>query len=290
MKRLVRTAFLLTVFALWAILAFRSFWNSKHKLLSLPVELHEISGMEFDRSGDLWGINDGGNTADLFQIDSSGSIGRSINISNATNVDWEDLTQDDQGNFFIGDFGNNRNKRRELTIYKMDNPADIPGNRALAEIVHFQIDEEPPTDHGQSGGNFDLEAFVSYQGRLYLFTKNHSPFDGYTNMYRLEDNAGEKKAQLVSRYQTCRSGRLRCWVTGAALSPDRKKLALLGSNRIWLFRNWTGDDFFTGDVEEIDLGMITQKEAIAFQNDSTVVLSDEKFLGIGGNLYSYPIE
>ena len=79
-------------------------------------------------------------------------------------------------------------------------------------------------------------------------------------------------------------------MTGAALSPDRKKLALLGSNRIWVFRDWTGNDFFTGSVEEIDLGMITQKEAIAFKNDSTVVLSDENFLGIGGNLYTYAVD
>ncbi len=291
MKRIIRIFFLLIVFALWALLAFRSFMNSNHKLLSLPGELHEISGMEFDLYGNLWGINDGGNTAELFQIDSLGTIGRSVRISNATNMDWEDLTQDDRGNFFIGDFGNNRKKRRELTIYKMANPADIQGNNTLAEIMQFEIDDANPADQDQRSGNFDVEAFVSYYGRLYLFTKNHSrPFDGYTRLYRLEDNAGVKKARLVSRYQTCKSGRLRCWVTGAALSPDRKKLALLGSNRIWVFRDWTGDDFFTGNVEEIDLGMITQKEAIAFKNDSTVVLSDEKFLGIGGNLYSYQIE
>jgi hypothetical protein len=125
---------------------------------------------------------------------------------------------------------------------------------------------------------------------LYLFTKNRSePFDGYTELYRIEDYPLEQNALLVNRFQTCRSGRYRCWITSAALSPDGKKLALLGSNRIWVFRDWVGDDFFSGSVEEIDLGMITQKEAIAFRNDSTVVFSDENLLGIGGNLYYYTL-
>ena len=67
-----------------------------------------------------------------------------------------------------------------------------------------------------------------------------------------------------------------CWVTSAALSPNKKILALLGSDKMWLFRNWKDNDFFSGDVEEIDLGMITQKEAITFYNDSIVILADEK--------------
>ena len=104
------------------------------------------------------------------------------------------------------------------------------------------------------------------------------------------DYASNHKAQKVSRFKTCQAGKFQCWITGAALSPNRKKLALLGSNKIWIFRNWKNDDFFSGDLNEIDLGLITQKEAITFLNDSLVVIADEKFNGIGGNLYTYPID
>ena len=48
--------------------------------------------------------------------------------------------------------------------------------------------------------------------------------------------------------------------------------------------------FFSGEVREIDLGIITQKEAITFYNDSLIVVADEKFKGIDGNLYTYTIE
>ena len=74
-------------------------------------------------------------------------------------------------------------------------------------------------------------------------------------------------------------------LTSAALSPSRKKLALLDSQRIWLFENWQGDDFFSGDVYRIDLGIVTQKEAITFYNEDYIVFTDEEFHGIGRNAY-----
>jgi hypothetical protein len=76
-----------------------------------------------------------------------------------------------------------------------------------------------------------------------------------------------------------------CWITSAALSPDRKKLVLLDSTSIWLFENFEDDQFFSGDVSKIDLGIITQKEAITFYDDNTIVFTDEEFKGIGGNAY-----
>jgi hypothetical protein len=71
----------------------------------------------------------------------------------------------------------------------------------------------------------------------------------------------------------------------AALSPNKKKLVLLDPQRLGLFENWQGDDFFSGDAYEIDLGTITQKESVTFYGDNTVVYTDEEFMGIGRNSY-----
>lgn len=263
----------------------------QYKLLSLSSELEEISGIEFDKHGNLWAINDGGNSTEIHKIDSLGNISRSINIYNAKNIDWEDMTQDDFGHFFIGDFGNNKNDRRDLTIYKIENPIDLRIHEAEAEIIKFKFSDQELGKNNDSVKNFDLEAFVFYKRKLYLFTKNRTkPFDGYTNLYRMGDYASNQKAQSISRFKTCMAGKFQCWITSAALSPDRTKLALLGSNKIWIFSNWNGDDFFSGELQEIDLGLITQKEAITFKNDSVLILADEKFLGIGGNLYSYQLK
>jgi hypothetical protein len=35
------------------------------------------------------------------------------------NIDWEDITKDKDGNLYVGDFGND-NERKDLCIYKID--------------------------------------------------------------------------------------------------------------------------------------------------------------------------
>ena len=134
--------------------------------------------------------------------------------------------------------------------------------------------------------NFDLEAFVALGRHLYLFTKNRTePFDGITKVYKVGDHAANFDAQLIDSFQTCTTMEKLCWITSAALSPDRTKLVLLDSTSIWLFENYQGDKFFSGDVSRIDLGIVTQKEAITFYDDNTIVFTDEEFKGIGGNAY-----
>lgn len=285
-----RTLFKISVSLIIIFLLWKAFLNYDNKLFSVSSELGEVSGLEYDKDGNLWAINDSGNSTEIHQIDSVGGIYRSIEITNAKNIDWEDLTQDDFGHFFIGDFGNNSNKRRDLTIYKIENPIDIKTTETEAEIIRFKFNDQDLNNTNDSIRNFDMEAFIFYKGRLYLFTKNRTkPFDGYTNLYRMEDYASNQRAKKVSRFKTCKAGKYQCWITGAAMSPNRKTLALLGSNKIWIFKNWKGDDFFSGEVTDIDLGLITQKEAITFMNDSLVVIADENFRGIGGNIYGYPI-
>ena len=41
---------------------------------------------------------------------------RTIKIDNAKNDDWEELAEDDEF-IYIGDFGNNNGKRKNLCIY-----------------------------------------------------------------------------------------------------------------------------------------------------------------------------
>ena len=134
---------------------------------------------------------------------------------------------------------------------------------------------------------FDLEAFVFYKKHLYLFTKNRTvPFNGITTLYKIGDHAANYDAKKISKFKTCTIAEKLCWITSAALSPSRKKLALLDSQRIWLFENWRGDDFFSGDKYRIDLGIVTQKEAITFLDENIIIFTDEDFHGIGGNAYS----
>ena len=201
------------------------------------------------------------------------------------------MTQDDFGHFFIGDFGNNDNIRKWLTIYKIENPIDIKGTETQAEIIKFTFPEQLNFPPKASEKNFDLEAFVFYKRKLYLFSKNRTePFDGDTNLYKIGDHADNYQASFISNFNTCTTHEKLCWITSAALSPDRTKLVLLDSERLWLFENWKNDDFFSGDAYKIDLGIVTQKEAVTFSDNNTVIFTDEEFNGIGRNSYMIKLD
>jgi len=261
------------------------------KNISVDPKLKEISGIEFDKSNHLWAINDGGNEAKLYRLNKDGSIDKEVLISNAKNIDWEDMTQNKFGHFFLGDFGNNDQERKWLTIYKIENPIDIKKDTAEAEIIKFTYPEMDGKPVKPNERNYDIEAFVALGRHLYLFTKNRTePFNGITNVYKVGDHAANFNAELIDSFQTCTTLEKLCWITSAALSPDRKKLILLDSTSIWLFENFVGDKFFSGDVSRIDLGIVTQKEAVTFYDDNTIVFTDEEFIGIGGNTYTLKLD
>ncbi|HDY92521.1 MAG TPA: hypothetical protein ENH79_10405, partial [Pseudoalteromonas sp.] len=158
------------------------------KEISVDPKLKEISGIEFDKQKRLWAINDGGNEPKLYRLNQDGSIAKEILVENAKNIDWEDMTQNKFGHFFLGDFGNNKNDRRWLTIYKIENPIDIKTDTTQAEIIKFTYPEMDGSPIKPNNRNFDLEAFVALGRHLYLFTKNRTePFDGITKVYKVGD-------------------------------------------------------------------------------------------------------
>ncbi|MBB1371864.1 hypothetical protein [Pseudoalteromonas sp. SR45-4] len=256
------------------------------KMISVDPRLKEVSGIEYDKHKRLWAINDSGDEPKLYRLNDDGSIAKEILVTNAENIDWEDMTQNKFGHFFLGDFGNNTNERRWLTIYKIENPIDIKTDTTEAEIIKFTYPELDGTPVAPDNRNYDLEAFVALGRHLYLFTKNRTePFDGITNVYKVGDHAANFNAELIDSFKTCTTMEKLCWITSAALSPDRKKIVLLDSTSLWLFENFKRDKFFSGDVSRIDLGIVTQKEAVTFYDDNTIVFTDEEFKGIGGNAY-----
>ncbi|WP_240743145.1 hypothetical protein, partial [Ilyomonas limi] len=86
---------------------------------NLNTKLNETSGLLW-WNNQVWTHNDSGGEPALYAVDSStGKIIRKVTVSNATNIDWEDLAQDDNY-IYIGDFGNNaQGNRNDLKIYKV---------------------------------------------------------------------------------------------------------------------------------------------------------------------------
>ncbi len=258
----------------------------------LPASLRESSGILTYNGSTVWTHNDGGGDPTLYEIDvQSGGLLRIVTLAGVKNIDWEDLTKDERGNVFIGDFGNNRQNRKNLCIHKIENPLPLAASATvLSERIGFSYSDQREFPPQKKAQNFDCEAFVYYRDSLYLFTKNHSqPYSGYTKMYRLPAVEGEYVAELVDSFKTGNTAAT-TFITSAAISPNGKQLALLSSDKVFLFSNWKGANFFQGDLRKIPLGTLSQKEAICFSTNWTLWIGDERTgKVIGGNIYSYDL-
>lgn len=256
------------------------------EVFTMPKKIKESSAIEITSQSELiWTVEDSGNKPELFGLDKQGKIIQQISIENTKNNDWEDLTSDNEGNLYIGDFGNNDNERTDLSIYKIS-ATDLTKNQAIpVRTISFYYPEQKSFPPKKSERNFDVESFFIFQNNFYLFTKNRSSkFDGTTHLYRVPNASGNHKATLIASFKTCEKFSS-CAITSADMSPSGKTIALLSSDQVWLFTNFTGDSFFKGTMQNISLPTLTQKEGICFINESILYITDEKDKHTGGKLY-----
>ncbi|MFY0482949.1 hypothetical protein ACI6PS_10090 [Flavobacterium sp. PLA-1-15] len=256
------------------------------ELFSMPKKIKESSAVEVTEKSDLiWTLEDSGNEPQLFALNVKGELINTVEITNAQNNDWEDLTSDKDGNLYIGDFGNNDNERKDLAIYKI-NAEDLTKQQAsVAEKIFFFFPEQTLFPPKKSERFYDVESFFLFEDNFYLFTKNRSSnFDGTTLLYQIPNKSGNHPAKLISSFKTCDNFN-HCAVTSADISPDGKKVALLSSDKVWIFTDFTSNNFLSGKVEQIDLKSFTQKEGICFVGNEKLYITDEKDKKTGGKLY-----
>lgn len=258
-------------------------------IADLPKILNEASGNEISTISDLiWVINDSGNSPKLYGINEKGLIIKELKIK-AKNNDWEDITSDKEGNIYIGDFGNNDNKRKNLAVLKvMKNSINNSGDIEV-ERISFKYPNQQKFPPKKEAMYFDCEAFFHYRDSLFLFTKSRVKNDfGKTNLYKIPAKQGNHVAEFVSSFNTCHE--IDCWITAADISNDGKIMALLTPKSVWVFTNFKGIDFFNDSKIEIPLNHTSQKEGLCFKNNTTLYITDEKAHGSDGFLYKYSIK
>jgi hypothetical protein len=243
----------------------------------LPAVLMESSGIEVNATNSIWTHNDSGDYGRIFKIDTLGNLLRTLYLSVDTAMDCEDIAQDDSGNYYIGDFGNNLNDRTDLRIYKIPNPDSVAGDTVMSGIIYFSYPDQQLFPPDSTLINFDCEAMFHFGDSLYIFSKNRG-ISTFSRMYRLPDQPGNYTALLLDSFNTGN------WVTSADISTSGKSMVLFSEMRIWLFTDFTGSDFFGGSAQQIAMDF-SQKEGIVFVNDTLVYITDEKLLNLGGNLY-----
>jgi len=224
----------------------------------------------------FWIHNDSGDEPRIFPMRKDGRIIKpawmknygGIRIPDAVNVDWESITTDDSGNLYIGDIGNNSSTRRDLCIYVVEEPYPYQTviTNTRKRISYYYPDQKriPPKKN-----NYDAEAMFWKNEKLYILTKHRS--DTYTTLYRLDSmNSPEKNpATLVSEFN------IQGQVSGADISPDGMKLAVLTYGAVWIFEiNEESDDYFNGKVSWLPI-KVKHCEAICWDANELIFISEK---------------
>ncbi|MCR5887094.1 hypothetical protein LRS06_04740 [Hymenobacter sp. J193] len=243
------------------------------RLGQLSGGVPESSGLaRGPRPGTFYTHADAGNAPVLFEIDAQGKLLNSLKLSSAENTDWESLAQDNSGNLFVTDAGNNDNSRRDLVIYRL-NPSQ-PQQIGRISFAYADQSEFPPT---KADRNFDCEASLWHNGQLYLFTKDRAQHST-SKVYTLPDQPGKHTAKLLSKLA------INGEVTGADLSPDGRRLALLGREQLYLLEGNNLEEALKATPKVVSLNGAGQTEGVVFTDNATLMISTEQ-----GTLYQYKL-
>ena len=259
-------------------------------IADLPDSLSENSGLATYGDSTVWVVEDGGNKDEIYQVNLNGEILKSLKVKNGKNHDWEDLTKDAAGNLYIGDIGNNANDRKDLVIYKLPNPSIEPGDKIDAEKIELRYPDQKDFPPKKDALFYDSEAIFHHGNKLYIVTKNRSKsFTGEAHIYSVPDTQGNYEATFVGSFVPCTDWKI-CQITSIDISPKGDKIIALSYGKLFIFTDFTWDNFTKGNMQEIDLGARSQLESVCFLDDDTLLISDERAHGEGGNLYTYSLK
>lgn len=240
------------------------------KAYKLPKALNDISGIIVDQAGDFFGISGRNAQAVIFNFDTLGTIKRMIKVSNAVNLSWQDITQAENGDLFIGDFGNEKFNRSTFQVYKLKKE-DLVKEKIVASKIEFT-------------SNFPLNfrAMVHYNGFLYLFGESQLN-ENFLVKLDTQRGGSSSEVKLVGKCSNILMGS----ITSAYFDYKTSKLWLLDNQSI-------GISFVLNSVDLLSqanfiyqkLPNSNPKDGLSFTKTGKIVFGGPYFLGnFEGNLY-----
>ncbi len=167
------------------------------ELFDLPNTVLETSGLIYFNNR-LITHNDSGNAAELYEInETDGTIVRTVTVTNAINVDWEDIAQDDTY-IYIGDIGNNGGDRTDLRIYRILKTDYESSTSVTADIIDYAYANQTDFTTNTNNNDWDAEGFVVYDTHILIFSKNW--VNNEVDVYAMPKTTGTHSANKVSSY------------------------------------------------------------------------------------------
>ena len=206
----------------------------------LPADVSETSGVAASRAhaGIFWTHNDSGGDSAVFALDSTGVVVGRVRIRGAGNRDWEDIAVAPCGPgagdecLFIGDIGDNRERRESIVIYRVPEPD--PRADTLSRPAH-RLEATYPA------GPRDAEGVYVTASGIHVVTKGRSQS---VELYRLSPPYTSGSTRVLERLQEIAPPptSVTAQVTAAAATRDGRTVVV---------RSYSGLRFFEPDADSL---------------------------------------
>jgi hypothetical protein len=258
--------------------------------------LRESSGVAVSRAhpGVLWTHNDSGDGPYLYATDLRGHDRGFLLVPGAEATDWEDMglgpCPTRAGScVYLADTGDNLETRASVTVYAVAEPEPPAGRgdtlRTTAAPAILQL--------RYPDGAHDVEAiYVSPRdSALYLVSKGRSGSIGVYRVARTEWRVPPTTVVKAARVQIldirpdAGAGR---WITGAAIRPDGRLVAIRTYGEIYFFHPGVGGRLTPAREHPCDVGALDEPgggEAVDFLDDAALVLTSEGLRGRAGTIH-----
>ena len=214
-------------------------------------------------AGTYYTFGDDGQQPLVFRVDATGQQVGQLTLG-APNHDWESLSRDPSGNYYLGDCGNNSSDRRNLAIlrFRPEQPANVGK-------IKFTYPDQTAFPPGKKERNFDCEASLWHGGQVYLFSKDRAQ-QSTCKVYAVPETPGTYPAKLITKLA------IPGQVTDAALAPSGRRLVLLARQELFVLEGNSWEEILKATPRRIDLTGAGQTEGAAFKDENILLLTTEQ--------------
>jgi hypothetical protein len=235
------------------------------------------------RNPDLfWTHNDSGDAPLIFAFDRQGKRRGIWRIEGAQARDWEDISigpgpESGRPYLYIGDIGDNANSRREITLYRVVEPAIVSGDATSSRTSPRRTETAAIIRLQYPDGPHNAEALMVHPatGDIYIATKTKA---ASSIIYKLSSPASTTNVNMLARVgEVLVPSPFGAMITGGDISPDGRRVVLcdyLGAYELRLADATADfDAIWKQPVVAIPLGLRQQGEAVCYRLDGAAILA-----------------
>ena len=250
-----------------------------HKGTILDEDLAEVSGIAVSRIRDdtLWVINDSGNSASVYALDSKGERICTLNIQGVANNDWEDIASFEyEGNAYllIADVGDNFARRSRCFLHFVEEP-DLREARETPCLLSAKPSWSITYAYEDGPRDCESVAVDAAGGKILLLSKRDIPPVLYELPLTKEKNAVAEKCAVIGPLPRRAADNSRFWKnsnqpTAMDISADGLFAVVLTYSSAFRFTRKRSTDWteaFMTPPKEIPIPALQQAESICLSRD-----------------------